>query len=153
LTDARDSPNHIYEEIHIMSKLDAGTKVTLTLLAALTAVVLAALTAVVPLAARAAQADATVSRRVSYAGIDLNTPQGAHTVYFHLKSAARALCTGSDPVYTAPSWVYRECIEDALAKVIRNAHRPLMSQAFVSDYGMKVAAQLGVDTGTRVAKQ
>jgi UrcA family protein len=128
-----------------MSKPYARTKVTLSLLAALTAVV--------PLAGRAEQANATVSRRVSYAGIDLSTPQGAHTVYVRLKSAARALCTGSDPVYTAPSWVYSKCIEDALAKVIRNTHRPLMSQAFVSDYGMEVAAQLGVDTGTHVAKQ
>jgi UrcA family protein len=145
-TDAPDSPNHIYEEIGIMSKLNARTKVTLSLLAALTAVV--------PLAGRAAEADAIVSRRVSYAGIDLNTLPGAHTAYIRLKSAARAVCTGSsDPVYTAPSWVYRECIEDALAKAIRDTHRPLMSQAFVSDYGMQVAAKLGVDTGTRVAKQ
>jgi len=128
-----------------MSKLNATTKVTLSLLAALCAVV--------PLAGRAAQADATVSRRVSFAGIDLNTPQAAHAAYVRLKSAARAVCSGSDPVYTAPSWMYRECIEDALAKVIRNTHRPLMSHAFVSDYGMDLAAQLGVDTGTHVAKQ
>jgi UrcA family protein len=145
LTDARDSPHYIYEEIPIMSKLNARTKATLSLLAALTALV--------PLASHAAQADATVSRRVSYAGIDLNTPQGAQAVYVRLKSAARALCTGSDPVYTAPSWLYRECIEDALAKVIRNTHSPMMSHAFISDYGMEVAAQLGVDTGTRVAHQ
>src|SRR5271154_3559301 len=99
-----------------MTKLNARTKVTLILLAALGAVV--------PLAGRAAQADATVSRRVNYAGIDLNNPQGAHTVYVRLKSAARALCTGSDPVYTEPSWVYRQCIADALAKVIRSTQRP-----------------------------
>jgi UrcA family protein len=137
-----------------MSKLNARTDVTLSLLAALIAVVLATLTALVPLAGRAAEADATtVSRRVSYAGIDLNTPQGAHTVYVRLKSTARALCAGSDPVYTAPSWVYRQCIEDALAKVIRSHQHPLMSEAFVNDYGMEVAAQLGIDTGTHVAKR
>jgi len=127
-----------------MSKSNARTRVTLSLLAALTAVG--------PFAARAEQADATASRQVSLAGIDLNTPQGASTAYVRLKSAARALCSGSDPVYAAPSWVYRECIEDALAKAIRNSHSSLMSRAFVRDYGSEVAARIGVD-GARVAKQ
>jgi UrcA family protein len=106
----------------------------------------------VPFAARADQAYATASRQVSLAGIDLSTPQGASTAYIRLKSAARALCAGSDPVYAAPSWVYRECIEDALAKAIRNSHSSLMSKAFVRDYGSEVAAGTGVDAA-RIAKQ
>jgi UrcA family protein len=107
--------------------------------------VLASLSLVAPLAGRAAEAT-TVSRRVSAAGIDLDTPEGAHVMYFRLKKGARALCSTSDPVEKAPSWVYRACMEEALAKVVRDAHRPFLTQAFVSDYGGEIAAHFGVDT-------
>jgi UrcA family protein len=108
--------------------------------------VLASLSLVAPLTGRAAEATVTVSRQVSAAGIDLNTPEGARVMYVRLKSAARALCSAADPVEKAPSWVYRTCMEEALAKVARDAHRPLITQAFVSDYGSEIAAHFGVDT-------
>jgi UrcA family protein len=108
--------------------------------------VLASLSLVAGLASRAAEATTTVSRQVSAAGIDLNTPEGANVMYFRLKTAARALCSTSDPVEKAPSWVYRACMQEALAKVVRDAHRPYLTQAFVSDYGGEIAAHFGVDT-------
>src|SRR5271170_6121474 len=98
--------------------------------------VIASLTAVAPIYCRAAETTAPVSRNVSYAGIDLNTPEGARALYGRLKSAARSLCGSSDPVYVAASWVYRGCIEDALARAVLSANRPLISQGFVSDYGI-----------------
>lgn len=108
--------------------------------------VLASLSLIAPLAGRAAEATTTVSRQVSAAGIDLNTSEGARVMYFRLKKGARALCSTSDPVEKAPSWVYRACMEEALAKAVRDAHRPFLTQAFVSDYGVEIAAHFGVDT-------
>lgn len=108
--------------------------------------VLASLSLAAPPASRAAEAITSVSRQVSAAGIDLNTPEGAHVMYFRLKTAARALCSTSDPVERAPSWVYRACMEEALANAVRDAHRPFLTQAFVSDYGAEIAAHFGVDT-------
>jgi hypothetical protein len=49
--------------------------------------------------------------------------------------------------------VYRECIQDAVAKAVIQVKRPLITQLFVGDYGSEIAAQLGVDKGTRVAKR
>ena len=106
----------------------------------------ASLSLLAPLAGRTAEATTTVSRQVSAAGIDLNTPEGAHVMYFRLKKAARALCSTSDPVEKAPSWVYRACMQEALAQVVRDAHRPFLTQAFVSDYGGEIAAHFGIDT-------
>jgi UrcA family protein len=128
-----------YEEIPMNSfRLNAKTRFLVG--------VLASLSLVAPLAGRAAEATTAVSRRVSAAGIDLNTPEGAQVIYFRLKRAASALCSASDPVEKAPSWVYRACMQEALAKVVRDAHRPFLTQAFVSDYGGEIAARFGIDT-------
>jgi UrcA family protein len=107
--------------------------------------VLASLSLAAPLAGRAAEATTTVSRQVSAAGIDLNTLEGARVMYFRLKAAARALCSTSDPVERAPSWVYRACMQEALAKAVRDVDRPFLTQAFVSDYGGEIAAHFGID--------
>ena len=63
----------------------------------------------------------TVHRQVSAAGLDLNTSEGAGTLYVRLKSAARSMCNPTNTLYAAPSWVYRDCVEDALAKAVRGA--------------------------------
>lgn len=115
--------------------------------------VMASLVLAAPMISGAAEATTPVSRQVSYAGIDLSTPEGASALYVRLKGAARALCNTSDPVHVGPSWVYRECIEDALAGALRKVNRPLLSQAFVSDYGSEAAAKFGVDSGIRVARK
>lgn len=107
--------------------------------------------AVAPLTSHAADAGVTLSRQVSAAGIDLNTREGGQLMYERLKQAARALCSTSDPVYKAPSWVYRACMEEALAKTMHNIHRPFITQAFVEDYGSEAVAKLGA--GTRLANK
>jgi UrcA family protein len=114
----------------------------------------ATLTALAPINTDAAEATTAVSRQVSYAGLDLDTPAGADTFYARLKSAARSLCSSHDPVdRAAPSWTYRECMEGALARVVRDSNHPLLAQMFVNDYGVAVAAQFGVDEAPHVAQK
>jgi UrcA family protein len=112
------------------------------------------LSLVAPICCVAADVNPTtpVSRQVSTAGLDLNTAEGARAAYARLKSAARSLCSDGGSVYRAPSWVYRECIEDALAHTVRNVNRRLMTQAFVADYGTVAAEKDGIDLGTLLAK-
>jgi UrcA family protein len=105
---------------------------------------LASLAAIAPIASRAAETSVTVSRQVSYAGVNLNTPEGARAAYVRLKSAARSLCSTSDPLYRAPSWIYSGCVQDALARAIRHTNRPLITQVFVSDYGIEAAEEFGI---------
>jgi UrcA family protein len=105
---------------------------------------LASFSAGAPLASRATEGSVTVTRQVSLAGVDLNTPAGARAMYVRLKSAARSLCSTSDPLYRAPSWVYSDCVQDALSRAIRNAHRPLINEVFVSDYGIEAAEHFGI---------
>ena len=102
--------------------------------------------AVAPLTSHAADASVAVSRQVSTAGIDLNTREGGRLMYGRLKQAARALCSASDPVHKSPSWVYRACMEEALAKTMHDVRRPFITQAFVEDYGGEAAAKLSADT-------
>ena len=113
----------------------------------------ATLTALAPIYTHAAEATTSVSRHVSFAGLDLNTPAGAQSFYVRLKSAARSLCSSHDPVDRGPSWTYRECVEDALARVVRDTNHALLAQMFVNDYGVAVAAQFGVDNATHVAQK
>jgi UrcA family protein len=111
----------------------------------------ATLAAIAPLYSHAADATVTVTRQVSYAGIDINTSDGAHTIYVRLKHAARSLCIAPNEEFAGPSWKYRECIQEAVAKAVHEAKSPLLTQMFVGDYGSEIAAQLGVDKGARVA--
>ena len=116
--------------------------ITINLLISLPALFIA----VAPLTSHAADAGVTLSRQVSAAGIDLNTREGGHLMYGRLKQAARALCSTSDSVHKSPSWVYRACMEEALAKTMRNIRRPFITQAFVEDYGGEAAAKLSAET-------
>jgi UrcA family protein len=114
----------------------------------------ATLTALAPINTDAAEATTAVSRQVSYAGLDLNTASGAETFYARLKGAARSLCSSHDPIdRAAPSWTYRECIQGALAGVVRDSSHPLLAQMFVNDYGVAVAGQFGVDAAPHVAQK
>jgi UrcA family protein len=117
--------------------------------------VLGGLSAVAPMYSGAADVNSTttLSRKVSIAGLNLNTTEGASEAYARVKSAARSLCSNADPSHRAPSWVTRECIQTAVAHALRNANRQLMTQAFVADYGAVAAEKAGLDLGTRVAKQ
>jgi UrcA family protein len=95
-----------------------------------------------------------VQQTVSAAGLDLNTPAGARTLYLRLKHASRSLCIGSPrPEERAPSWEYQACIEKALANAVRNSGYPLLTMAFLVDYGSGVAARYGIGETDRVAKQ
>jgi UrcA family protein len=95
-----------------------------------------------------------VQQTVSAAGLDLNTPAGARTLYARLKNASHSLCIGSPfPENRAPSWQYQACIEKALANAVRNSGYPLLTMAFVDDYGSGVAAKYGIRENDRVAKQ
>jgi UrcA family protein len=115
--------------------------------------VFATLTAIAPIYSHAAEPTVAVTRQVSYAGIDLSTREGAHTLYVRLKHAAGSLCSASNEEYRGPSWKYRECIQEAVAKAVVESQLPLLTQMFVVDYGPEVAAQLGVAKGTHVAEQ
>jgi UrcA family protein len=112
----------------------------------------AALAAIAPMTGRAADTIA-VQRKVSTAGLDLQSPEGVRALYGQLKSAARSLCSPEVPHLPAPSWTYRACEEDALAKVVRSQNRPLLTQAFIGDFGAEAAAHHGIDGATQLAKQ
>jgi len=95
-----------------------------------------------------------VQQTVSAAGLDLNTPAGARTLYLRLKNTSRSLCLGSPrPEERAPSWEYQACIEEAMANAVRNSGYPLLTMAFLDDYGSSVAAKYGIKETDRVAKQ
>jgi len=94
-----------------------------------------------------------VQQTVSAAGLDLNTPAGARTLYLRLKNTSRSLCLGSPRPEEGSSWEYQACIEKAMANAVRSTGYPLLTMAFVDDYGSSVAAKYGINETDRVAKQ
>jgi len=88
----------------------------------------AALLALFALASAAALADqppATKVAKVSLAGLDLSTPEGAHAAYERIKTVAKRLCfqVDNDPFRE----IYARCERETVTDAIRKFNAPTMA--------------------------
>src|ERR1700733_818425 len=101
----------------------------------------AALLACLPALSQADSATpAPRSMQVSTAGLDLNTPAGAHAFYSRLNSAAKKVCnreSEGDPIY-GPQ--FSLCYRDTLRSAVLTVNRPLVTQRYNERHG---AAEAG----------
>ncbi len=75
-----------------------------------------------------APASATRAAKVSLAGLDLSTPEGAHTAYERIKTATERLCFQlSDPRKVDDRAVYNACVIDSLADTVRRINAPTLA--------------------------
>jgi UrcA family protein len=95
--------------------------------------------------------EVTVAYKVSTQDLDLSKPAGAHELYTRLKSAAWFVCTRTNRVGLEPSPDADACTEKALGEAVRNAHVPLLVQAYLQTHTVGQAAALGIDVPMQVA--
>jgi UrcA family protein len=95
----------------------------------------AALGALFTLASVAAFADqpparvtATHAAKVSLSGVNLSTPEGAHTAYERIKTTAERLCFQlSDSRDIDSQSVYTACVIDTLTDTVRRINAPTLA--------------------------
>ena len=93
--------------------------------AALSAVAVLALT--VTAGAAAAQSRDEVSINVSYAGVDLDSPQGARVVLSRIKSAARSICGPTPDFRSAATHAHRVCMSKVTNRAIDSLGSPTVT--------------------------
>ena len=75
-----------------------------------------------------APAAATRAAKVSLAGLDLSTSEGAHTAYERIKATAERLCFQlSDPRKIDYRAVYNVCVNDTLVDTVRRLNAPTLA--------------------------
>jgi UrcA family protein len=94
-----------------------------------------------------------VSKPVSTAGLDLGNPADAQTLYMRLRRAADDVCTRGTRIDLLPSDNPRGCLEKALGNAVRQAHSPLVTQAYLVDHTLHDAATWGIELPSEVAKR
>jgi len=71
---------------------------------------------------------ATRVAKVSLAGLDLSTPEGARTAYERIKTTAERLCVQlSDPRKIDFQAVYNVCVVETLADAVRRINVPALA--------------------------
>ena len=90
---------------------------------------------------------------VRYAGLDLNSAEGARILYGHLKGAARGVCA---PLETTTIWLnndYHTCYEDALGHGVHDVNRAALAQTYLTDHTGVIAARYGIESTAQVARR
>ena len=114
--------------------MNAATRVCQQLTGSRTLLSVVVWLAIAPLGSTPARADAptapradTLSTRVSLAGLDLSTPDGARMAYDRLTAAAEHLCMQlSSDHKSAFRETYVECVHETLADAVRRFSTPAL---------------------------
>jgi UrcA family protein len=95
---------------------------------AIRAVALVGLFVLTSAAALADQPPATEVAKVSLAGLDLSTPEGARAAYERIKTTAQRLCFRlSDSRKIDFQAVYNECVVETVADTVRRINAPTLA--------------------------
>jgi UrcA family protein len=74
-----------------------------------------------------AQADGLPSKRVQFADLNVDSPEGAKTLYGRIRGAAKEVCAlsiGSDPIERVAA---HACIESAINKAVKEVNVPALT--------------------------
>ncbi len=127
--------------------MNARTPSTHTLLAVVIAGALFAGTAL------AGEHRVIVAKTISTAGLDLTKPADARTLYMRLRQAADYVCTRGMRVNLLPPDEPGACFEKALGNAVRDAHAPLVTQAYLINHSLHDAAAWGIPVPAEVASR
>ncbi len=111
--------------------MNIKTRPTVRSINPLSSIRAAALVAVLALTSAAALADqppATRAAKLSLAGLDLSTPEGARAAYERIKTTAERLCFQlSDTRKIDYQAVYNVCVTETLADTVRRINVPTVA--------------------------
>lgn len=76
-----------------------------------------------------ATADAgSVSRVVKYGDLDLNSPEGAKTLYKRISIAAESLCDRLESRVLTQHRVFMRCVRESVNRAVADVDRPALTQ-------------------------
>ena len=92
--------------------------------------------------------DGTISVRVPYTDLNLQSPAGAHTMLGRLTAASHSAC-GSEPAIAdlGRSTLYRDCVSSTLDRAVRSLGAPLVTAAY--DGASQTRAKMASATSVR----
>jgi|ERR1700722_644430 len=112
---------------------------------------IAGIAALTPICGHADEAPRSI--RVSLAGLNANSVEGARKIYVRINDAAWAVCGESsmdmDVMIRGPS----ECVKEALAHAVRDVHSVELAKVYIKKNGIKVAKQYNVTTDVLMASK
>jgi len=123
---------------------------TFSLLCTAAAVAAAALT-VNPGRVAARDKPVTIAIAVNSRGLNLSQPADVHTFYRRIADAAWVACTDGNRVGLAPLPDPQGCYGEALARAIRSAGNPLLTQIYLETHTFREAVARGVVGAAQVA--
>ena len=111
--------------------MNTETRPTVRSISPLISIRVAALVALLALTSAAALADqppATQVAKLSLAGLDLSTPEGARAAYERIKTTAERLCFQlSDTRKIDYQAVYNMCVNETLANTVQRINAPAVA--------------------------
>lgn len=94
-----------------------------------------------------------VAKTISTAGLDLSKPADAQTLYMRLRQAADYVCTLGPRIDLAPVTTPQACFEKALGNAVRDAHAPLVTNAYLINHSLHDAATWGIPLPAEIASR
>jgi len=99
--------------------------------AALPSMIAAALVAIACAAgaptAQASEPGQPLTKKVAYGDLNLDSEQGAKTLYARLRSAAREVCTPFESIELARRIVRQACVDHAVTSAVGQINRPTVT--------------------------
>lgn len=77
--------------------------------------------------ASTAHAEEVQSRSVYYGDLNLSSAAGVQTLYVRIRSAARAVCPGSNTADIKSKTVRNECIAKAIDEAVQEVNQPALA--------------------------
>jgi len=104
-----------------------------------------------PASVQAGDQPVTIAIAVSTRGLNLSQPADAHRFYSRVAYAAWVACTDGRRVGLAPEADPQGCYEKSLARAIRSARVPLLTQIYLEKHTYREALARGVVAPSEVA--
>lgn len=85
----------------------------------------------------------TYSQKVSYADLNLNSPQGAGALLHRIRRAAAIVCSAGDPS-PMQQWTtrgYRTCVREATDRAVADAHSPMVTALYSGAGKIEIAGK------------
>lgn len=81
-----------------------------------------------------------LSTTVSYAGVDLDHPQGVQSLHRRLSHATERVCAPLRSRQASMQREYRECLADTLSRAVASIDRPMLTQYHMQKTGQDLPA-------------
>jgi UrcA family protein len=106
-----------------------------------------------PVCVHAEPPESPVTVKVSYADLNLSTPDGARRLYSRIENAAYAACgtsrSDTESLMNAPG----SCVKQAIGQAVQSARIPSLAQVYIRHNSVETAKEFGITTDVMTAQR